>query len=634
VIGPETGRGRRWYLRLARDASGQDDRERLLPRFFARLGKRLRGVGRLWRLYLLKLEIRLAPTEAQRLFLLTVGIGALCGLAAVAFHLSIDFFEARLIEPALHATGRAWILWTVLTPLLGGVACGVLLEYVFPNARGSGIPQVKAAFAATPAIVPMRDAVGKFLVGSLQIGSGASLGREGPTVQICAGIASWLGRIVSVSPKAQRRLIPVGVAAGIAAAFNAPIAAVTFTIEEVVGTLDQAVLSGVIVAAALAAVIERSLLGENPVFDVPGSYGLRHASSLVLYAGIGLAAGLASVAFTEALLALRARLRRLSLIPVWAKPGIGGAATGVLAVVGFVAFKATGVTGGGYATLGRALNGEYIWWVLLGLSALKLLATVASYSSGGAGGIFAPSLFIGGMLGGAVGSLDSTWFRHIDEPVGAFALVGMGAMFAGVIRAPMTSVLIIIEMTRGYSLILPLMIANMTAYVLARRFRSESVYEALLEQDGIKLKHPSETSEIRRVSSLLGGGALPALSPGMPAEEVLLRCRASNGRHVFPVLDAERRLVGLITQEELTLLDSSPELRPLTTVSDLMSAPICVRGEDSLALVIERMLTSGLRELPVTDDAGRLLGYVDDQTIAQAYQGRPEQPKPSRDERA
>jgi len=624
VIGPEPGRGRRWYLRFRRESDrAGDGRPRRAPRLFGRAGRQLRSIARLWRLYLLKLEIRLAPTEAQRLFILTVGIGALCGLTAVAFHLSIDFFETRLIEPALHVPGNAWMVWTIATPLLGGLLCGVLLEYVFPNARGSGIPQVKAAFAATPAVVPMRDAVGKFVVGSLQIGTGASLGREGPTVQICAGIASLLGRIVGVSPKAQRRLIPVGVAAGIAAAFNAPIAAVTFTIEEVVGTLDQAVLSGVIVAAALAAVIERSMLGENPVFDVPGSYGLRHASSLVLYAGIGLAAGLAAVAFSEALLGLRARFRGMSAIPNWAKPGLGGAATGGLAVVAFVAFKATGVTGGGYATLGKALNGEYIWWVLLGLSALKLLATVASYSSGGAGGIFAPALFIGGTLGGAIGTLDSTWFGHVDEPVGAFALVGMGAMFAGVIRAPMTSVLIIIEMTRGYSLILPLMIANMTAYVLARRFRSESVYEALLEQDGIKLKHPSDVSEIHRVASLLGGRELVALSPGMPGEEVLLRCGALDGKHVFPVVDGERRLIGIVTQEDLGLLGSSPELRPITTASDLMREPVAVRGGDGLGLAIEKMLTNGLRELPVVDDEGRLLGYVDDQSIAEAYQRRP-----------
>src|SRR4051812_1760028 len=333
--------------------------------FAARVSKQARRALRLWRLYLLRLEIRLAPSEPQRLFLLTVAIGGLCGLAAVAFYFSIDFCEGHLIDPALRMAGDAWIPWTILTPLVGGLVCGALLEYVFPNARGSGIPQVKVAFASSPPVVPVRDAVGKFFVGSLQIGSGGSLGREGPTVQICAGIASFLGSVVGVSEKTRRRLLPVGVAAGIAAAFNAPIAAVTFTIEEVVGNLDQAVLSGVIVAAALAAVIERSLLGENAVFDVPSTstYGLRHASSLVLYAGIGVGTGLMATAFTESLLWLRSALRRVAFLPAWARPGLGGAATGMLAVVGIIAFRATGVTGGGYATLESALRGQYVWWV-------------------------------------------------------------------------------------------------------------------------------------------------------------------------------------------------------------------------------------------------------------------------------
>ncbi len=574
---------------------------------------------RLWRLYLLRLQIRLAPSEAQRLFLLTICIGAACGLAAVAFHMAIRFLETRLIDRAMHAGGRAWIGWTIATPLLGALVCGVLLQYVFPGARGSGIPQVKQAFASTPSVVPLRDAVGKFLVGSLQLGSGASLGREGPTVQICAGIASWLGRLASVSPKTQRRLLPVGVAAGIAAAFNAPIAAVTFTIEEIVGTLDRAVLSGVIVAAALAAVIERSLLGENPVFEVPGTYGLHHASSLVLYAGIGLAAAFVSVLFTESILALRARFQGFSLLPAWAKPGIGGLTTGALAVVGVLTLRTSGITGGGYATLGEMLNGLFNWWTLLALCGLKLVATVVSYSSGGAGGIFAPTLFIGGALGGAVGAIDATWLGHHDDP-GAFALVGMGAMFAGVIRAPMTSVLIIIEMTRGYSLILPLMIANMTAYVLARRFRPASIYEALLEQDGIKLRHPAEATQPGPVLSFVTGAQPVTLTPKMPAAEVLLRCGGSEGRHVYPVVDAARVLVGIVTPEQLTMLASNPDLVAVTTAFDVMLSPVFVHADDDLAQVIDKMLTSGLRELPITDSAGHLLGCIDDQAMASAYQ--------------
>jgi CIC family chloride channel protein len=592
--------------------------------------KSLRSLGRLrrlWRLYLLRFAIRLAPTEAQRLFLLTVAIGALCGLAAVAFHLAIARLEGLLIEPALRAGGSSWIAWTLATPALGGLACGILLHFVVPNARGSGIPQVKVAFASTPAVVPMRDSVGKFAVGALQIGSGASLGREGPTVQICAGVASALGRIARVSETSQRRLIPVGVAAGIAAAFNAPIAAVTFTIEEIVGALDQSVLSGVIVAAALAAVIERSILGESAVFDVPATYGLRHASSLLLYAIIGLAAAAVSVVFTELLLGLRARTRNLTALPRWMHPALGGLSTGGLAVVAMAWLGSTGITGGGYATLGRALNGELAWKVLLALSLLKVLATVGSYSTGGAGGIFAPCLFIGGTLGGAIGALDATWLGHDHEPAGAFALVGMGAVFAGVIRAPITSVLIIVELTHAYSLILPLMIANMTAYVIAKRFRAASIYEALLEQDGIRLQARSRDPRFDApVGALATFEGVMTLTTGMPAAEVLARCATGNA-HTYPVVDSTRRVLGIVTDEELGILRAAPELMPVATASDLMRPPVTICDEDTVVLAMERMLAHALKSLPVVDRTGRLVGLVDDVAIL-AAPARPLEPRP------
>ena len=190
--------------------------------------------------------------------------------------------ENRLIDRAMSASGRSWIWWTILTPTIGGLLSGVLLQYVVPGARGSGIPQVKVAYAIKGGRVPFRDAIGKFLIGVLQIGTGSSLGREGPTVQICAGVASTLGRSAALSRENLKRLLPVGAAAGIAAAFNAPIAAVTFTIEEVVGDLDQAVLAWIVVAAAIAAGIERAVLGEHPVFTISKHYGLEHFSSLLL----------------------------------------------------------------------------------------------------------------------------------------------------------------------------------------------------------------------------------------------------------------------------------------------------------------------------------------------------------------
>jgi CIC family chloride channel protein len=589
----------------------------------ARLGRWLRKVFELRNLYLLRVQLRFAPTEAQRLFGLTIAIGVLCGLSAVAFHLSIRFVEARVVNPA---TGAPWpwlVPLTVLVPALGALACGWLLTFVAPEARGSGVPQVKAAFAGVGPPVRLRDAVAKFLICTLQLGTGSSLGREGPTVHICAGIASAFRGVPGISPKSLRRLMPVGVAAGIAAAFNAPIAAVTFTIEEVVGKLDQAVLSGVIVAAALAAVIERSVLGEHPIFSVPSTYGLHHASSLLVYALIGVAAAVVSVAFTDGLLAARAAFRT-SKLPEWARPGVGGLVTGALAAFAIAGLGARGVTGGGYETLAAALSGKVALGVMLTLLGLKLVATVASYGSGGAGGaggIFAPSLFLGAMLGGSIGQLDAVLLGH-TEGVGSFALVGMGAMFAGVIRAPMTSVLIIIEMTGGYSLILPLMIANMAAYVLARTWRPTPIYEALLEQDGIHLANNVVMGALEDVPVarlLKPHDGLRTVRPSATAAEVLAVASQHPPQEIIPVLDDDGRLRGAITRDEVKLVSGETELELLVNAADLMRPLKTARREDDLRVALEAMIANGVRQLPVLDDAGHMVGLLEEQDVVKAY---------------
>lgn len=566
--------------------------------------------------------LRLVPTEAQRLLVLTAAIGVVCGLVAVAFHEAIRVAEENLIARAVVGRGTGWVAWTLILPTVGGLVVGVALTRFFPNARGSGIPQVKASFAGKAGRVRTRDAVAKFFLSTLQIGSGASLGREGPTVQICAGIASGLGRLARVSPQAQRRLLPVGVAAGVAAAFNAPIAAVTFTIEEIVGKLDEAVLSGVILAAALAAVIERSILGEHPVFDVPGHYGLDDARSLLLYALLGVTAALISVAFTDMLLSLRLRFRRMARVPEWARPALGGLVTGALAVLVILATGTTGVTGGGYASLRLALSGDLGIRVMLVLCVAKIVATCFSYSSGGAGGIFAPTLFIGAMLGGAFGSLDVWLFDHPDKTMGAFALVGMGAVFSGAIRAPMTSVLIIVEMTSGYGLILPLMIANMTAYLLARRMRPRTIYDALLAQDGISLEHGHLVDALERMTLadlVVKDRAFVSFDPGATAADVLRRTSVPSWQDVFPVLDEHARIVGVITNEELRILAAEPELGLIVNAADLMRPPVAVGQLAPLRAAFETMRAEGIRELPVIDDERRIIGFIDEGSLAHAY---------------
>jgi CIC family chloride channel protein len=547
--------------------------------------------------------------EAQHLFALTILVGVVCGLAAVAFHIAIRVAEGLMIDRAMHIQGSSWMVWTVLSPALGGLAAGPILTWIVPRARGSGIPQVKQAFAVEGGRVKFRDAIGKFCLGVLQIGSGASLGLEGPTVQICAGATSLVGRATSLPPRNMRRLTPVGVAAGIAAAFNAPIAAVTFTIEEIVGTLDQAVLSGVVIAAAVAAVIERGILGVHPVIEVAEGYTLNHPSSIALYAVLGVAAAFVSIAFTDGLLKLRLWFRGFRIVPNWAHPAVGGLVTGVLAVLALRFLGTTGITGGGYQTLGRALDGQLGLVVLAILCGAKLVATVFSYSSGGAGGIFAPALFMGAMLGGTIGHLDVLLMHHEAHQVGAFALVGMGAVFAGIIRAPITSVLIIFEMTGGYGLVLPLMLANATSYILARRLRPTPIYEALLEQDGVVLPHATPVANARE--QLLVSDAMTSQVITAGAGQSLAQAMAIVGEHKFsklPVVDENRRLLGVVSTEELKA-GQIPSTRPVST---LMKAASVVRSNAPLLTAIVRMNDLRVRQLAVVDPETqtKLVGMV------------------------
>jgi len=341
-----------------------------------------------------------------------------------------------------------------------------------------------------------------------------------------------------------------------------------------------------------------------------------------LYAALGLVAAGLAIAFTESLLRLRLWFKRFERLPRWTHPAIGGLVTGALAVVALAGFGAGGVTGGGYATLAEALAGKLALTILVPLCLLKIASTVFSYSSGGAGGIFAPALFIGSMAGGAIGALDMQLFHHSAESLGAFALVGMGAVFAGIIRAPITSVLIIVEMTGGYSLILPLMIANMLAYGIARHYRPTPIYEALLEQDGVQLHEKMPLIEAMDGISLrqvpLDKRSYATFTPGTGLNTLLQVLFGKGRQEVFPVID-DGRLVGIITLVDLMTVASEAHLEGLVNASDVMRAPIALRLDDDLRAAFETMLAQGVRELPATDDAGRIIGFVDETSIAHAY---------------
>ncbi|MGB9463411.1 MAG: chloride channel protein, partial [Candidatus Acidiferrum sp.] len=386
--------------------------------------------------------------EEQVFLVLTLLIGALTGLMAVTFILLTERFGSRLYP----AGGAAW--HRLFVPVVGSLSMGYLLYRYFPDARGSGVPQTKAALYAREGRITAGTMFGKFFCTSATLASGIPLGREGPTVQVGAGIASVLGRHIGLRPEKVKALIPVAAAAAIAAAFNTPLAAVLFALEEVVGDLHAPVLGSVVLASATSWAMLRLLLGNNPLFKVP-QYQLVNPWELVIYAMLGVAGGLVSVAFTKLLLGMRERFQKFPRKTVWFQPVAGGL------VVGIMGWFVPQVLGVGYQHVGEVLNGNMALKLMVLLLVLKLFAVTVSYASGNAGGIFGPSLFLGAMLGGAIGTLaHNLWPGHVATQ-GAYALVGMGAAFAGIVRAPMTSVVMIFEVTRDYAVIVPLMIANL-----------------------------------------------------------------------------------------------------------------------------------------------------------------------------
>src|SRR5215469_13062753 len=425
-------------------------------------------------LRLTRLTAYIGSNEERILLVLTLVIGAIVGLVVVAFILLTENLGSRLYP----AGGAAWR--RVLIPVAGALLTGFFLARYFPNARGSGIPQTKIALFLSDGFIALRTVLGKFSMSSICLASGIALGREGPSVQVGAGIASVLGRRLGLSPSSVKALVPVGASAALAAAFNTPIAAVLFSLEEVMGDMNAPVLGSIVLGSATSWMVLHLLLGDEPLFHVP-AYQLVSPIEFVWYAVLGLVGGLVSVAFVKAILWQRKYFLRMPKWTVWFQPAAGGL------VVGLLGWFFPPVLGVGYNYVGQALNGQIMAGLMALLVLLKLIATSAGYASGNAGGIFGPRLYIGAMTGGAVGSVAHMLMPHQTATVGAYALVGMGTAFAGIVRVPLTSVIMIFETTRDYAIIVPLMISNLVAYFVSSRLQEEPVYEALLHQDGIHL---------------------------------------------------------------------------------------------------------------------------------------------------
>jgi CIC family chloride channel protein len=540
-----------------------------------------------------------AQREERVLLVLSILIGALTGLAVVAFIVLTERLGMRLYPVGSAAWRR------VLIPVGGSLAMGYLLFRYFPYARGSGVPQTKAALFAREGVITLRTVLGKFFCTSVTLASGIPLGREGPSVQVGAGIASVLGRRLGLRPKHVKALIPVGAAAAIAAAFNTPLAAVLFSLEEIMGDLNAPVLGSVVLASATSWLVLRLILGNNPLFLVP-QYELVHPLEFAIYAILGVVGGLVSVAFTKVLLGMRERFQRLPAWTCWFQPVAGGL------VAGLIAWRLPQVLGVGYGYVGDALNGKMALQLMALLVVFKLLAVTTSYASGSAGGIFGPSLFIGAMLGGTVGSVaHHLWPAYTAAP-GAYALVGMGALFAGIVRAPMTSVLMIFETTHDYAVIVPLMISNMVSFFISSRMQRQPIYEALAIQDGIHLPgaETHRRRDQRRVVSQAMRAAKEVMPSHMTVREAFERAHKTEF-HSWPVAD-DRGVVGIVglAMIEQAMADGE-ETKQLRDLVDALDFPH-IHADQPLHVALERMGAAKLDVLPVVSRANihHLMGVV------------------------
>lgn len=433
----------------------------------------------------------LPPLREERLFLLlSIFIGIISGLLVVSFRMAIEWLSVALqgSAPGPHQVRL------LVAPAAAGLLIALLTRYVFPQVRGSGVNQTKAALYIHNGYISSRTMVGKFLLSALAIGSGHSLGPEDPSLQIGAGVASLISRKVGLSRERLRVFAPVGAAAGLAAAFNAPISAILFVIEEVIGQWTSAVLGSIVLSAVSAVVVARWFWGAEPMFRIP-SISLRDPRELIAYAVLGVVGGVASLVFAKALGILRPLLRRQAAWFQLLQPMLAGLLVGGIGYLGLPQ-----VLGAGYGAIDQAMHGQFAFKMLLLLAGCKIIATTVSFSSGTPGGMFAPTLFIGAMLGASIGSFEKVFFPSLTGSIGSYALVGMGVLFAAFLRAPLTSVFMVLEVSGNYSIILPVILANTIAYLISRVLQPVPVFELFTHQDGLYLpsmEEQREESELR-----------------------------------------------------------------------------------------------------------------------------------------
>lgn len=424
-------------------------------------------------------------------------LGLVAGLAAVVFHWVIHF----LFEISIEATSKMGLIPFAAVTLIIMMTCGLisgwLLAKFAPEAAGSGIPQLKISFWKDFGYVPSKIVVVKFIAGALSIGSGLSLGREGPTVQLAGGLASWLSGWLGVVKQKRRTACAAGAAAGLAAAFKTPLAAITFVLEEIISDMNSRFLSGVLLASVVGALVTYAILGKAPVFEIQAVEEVSWIAYLATPV-VAILTAMVGVAFQKLTLSIRTKCKGDGWLPVWMRPSLGAFSTWLFGLTIFLMFGKLGVFGMGYPDLSKALEGDVLWYVAIAFVVAKLLATACAYGTGGCGGIFAPTLFLGGMAGAGLAALLGQAIHLDQDDFTVLAVVGMCACFGAVVGAPITAILIIFEMTHEFLLIPPLMVATVFSQIVSRYLLKYHFYEEVLEQDGHDMRQIVPPRDLRQ----------------------------------------------------------------------------------------------------------------------------------------
>lgn len=544
-------------------------------------------------------------------------VGLAAGYGAIGFRWLIEFFQGvsygdkgDLLELALSLP---WYQ-RLLIPALGGLVVGPLVYFFAREAKGHGVPEVMEAVALRRGIIRKRVVIVKTLASALTIGTGGSVGREGPIVQIGSAIGSTFGQMLRLSGERTKTLVGCGAAAGIAATFNAPIAGTMFALEIILGDFGLATFSPIVISSVVSTAVSRHYLGNYPAFQVP-SYQLISAWELVLYMVLGLFCAVIAVVFTKTVYGFEDFFSRIR-IPEYLKATLGGL------VLGMIAIWFPHVLGVGYPAIDLALMGKLSWWFLFLLILVKILATSITLGGGGSGGIFAPSLFLGAMAGGFFGMVVNEYLPGVTASAGAYSIVGMAALVSGTTHGPLGAILILFEMTGNYRIILPLMIACIISSVLSGQLLKESIYTMKLIRRGVDIRAGKEVNVLKSIpvkeAMKNDVETVPeTMSLGKLAEKI-----ATSKYNSFPVVNAGGKLVGVLSYLDYHDVLFDPELHNLVVAGELATrSVVTVAEEDSLFTALGRITSKDFSILPVVgrDDPLLIRGVVTRRDIMSAY---------------